>query len=293
MFGKNKILGKAAFKNIKDALHVTSIFVTIQGEGPYSGMPAVFVRLSGCNLACSFCDTYFDSGNLMTYAEVEAKIDEAIFTYFEGNVPKFASYSTHTENGYEEVWRKRRMVLVVTGGEPALQPNILGFLENMMYKFEYTQIESNGTIQVEIPYQTTLVVSPKCMEVKGVATRYLKPNKDVIERADALKFVISADENSAYHTIPDWALELDEQLPIYVSPINVYNDEPKKSKEIRAFGGDVLFSDRSTVDEVISFWEPDLLNREINQRNHEYTARYALKNGLLLSLQTHLYAGLA
>jgi 7-carboxy-7-deazaguanine synthase len=51
--------------------------------------------------------------------------------------------------------------------------------------------------------------------------------------------------------------------------------------------------ERSTVDEVVSFWEPDLLNRVENQKNHEYAAKYCLDHHLILSLQTHLYAGIA
>jgi hypothetical protein len=52
-------------------------------------------------------------------------------------------------------------------------------------------------------------------------------------------------------------------------------------------------AERSTVDEVISFWEPGLLNLEANQRNHEYTGQYCVENGLRLNLQQHLYASLA
>ncbi len=58
MLGKNPIL-KPVFSS-GETLDVTEIFSTIQGEGPLAGEPAVFIRLSGCKLACAFCDTNFE-----------------------------------------------------------------------------------------------------------------------------------------------------------------------------------------------------------------------------------------
>jgi 7-carboxy-7-deazaguanine synthase len=57
---------------------VTSMFFTLQGEGPYAGMPALFIRLAKCNLDCSFCDTFFDDGDTFTYAELETKVYDTI-----------------------------------------------------------------------------------------------------------------------------------------------------------------------------------------------------------------------
>ena len=83
-------------------------------------------------------------------------------------------------------------------------------------------------------------------------------------------------------------------LNVIVSPMNIYNGEPRKSKEMRNSGANrIEIEERSTVDEVISFWEPGLLNMVDNQRNHEYTAQYCMKQGYVLNLQIHLYASLA
>jgi len=291
MFGRNSIVGQKYFNDAGDKLYVTSIFYTLQGEGPYRGEPAVFVRLAKCNLACSFCDTYFDGGDWLTINEINDRINSAIETHFNGEVPLWA----------RELWgneaypvRPREMVLVVTGGEPMLQSNLVPFLEFMNLRFRKTQIESNGTVWQDIPAATTLVCSPKCSEKKGKAIKYLQPNQDVMERADCLKFVMNADPNSPYSSIPDWAHEYAAKgKKVFISPMNVYNREPQKSKQLRSTKNDISIEERSNVDEVISFWEEGLLNMSENQKNHEYAARYCARHGFTLNLQIHLYASLA
>lgn len=289
MFGKNTIVGQAYFNKAKDdQLYVTSMFFTLQGEGPFRGKPAFFIRLAKCQLACSFCDTYFDSGDWLTFEEIDVRIEKIIKEYFQEKDANWALNNPLIDY-------KRDMVLVMTGGEPMLQKNIGKFLEFMEPKFAYTQIESNGLLYQEIPASTVLVVSPKCIEKNGVATKYFNPNHAVIERANCLKFVMEANPDSPYSSIPDWALEwkMQTKKDVYISPMNIYNNEPIKAKEMRSTKNDITLEERSYVDEVISFWEEGLLDMKQNQINHEYAARYCLDNGLIYNLQIHLFASLA
>ncbi|MNK39745.1 7-carboxy-7-deazaguanine synthase [compost metagenome] len=313
MFGKNEIVGKKYFKDAdKEQMFVTSMFMTLQGEGPYRGMPAFFIRLAKCNLACSFCDTFFDDGDWLTFDQIEERIETTIDEFYasigmarpnwtQHGDPKQWETAGTVESAYTDEVTKKRMVLVMTGGEPMLQDNIGPFLERMADIFENTQIESNGTQNTAIPESTTLVISPKCAEKKDpvtgemVATKYLTPRKEVLERATCLKFVMEATEDSPYSVVPDWAHEWARvfKRPIFVSPMNNYNDIPAMSKKQRALNNGISLEERSTVDEVISFWEPGLLNMEENQKNHEYAARYCVTHGFILNLQIHLYASLA
>ena len=77
---------------------VNEIFYTLQGEGCHSGIPAVFVRFSGCNLRCPWCDTEFSDYTEMTAEEIVA---EALSLY--------------------DIPNERRRMVVLTGGEPSLQ----------------------------------------------------------------------------------------------------------------------------------------------------------------------------
>ncbi|TFG98288.1 7-carboxy-7-deazaguanine synthase QueE [Candidatus Thorarchaeota archaeon] len=295
MFGMNEIVGLKYFRDAPpNTLTVTSRFYTLQGEGPFRGFPAYFVRLAKCNLACSFCDTYFDSGTVMSYDQILEDCDRGIAEFYEKRnmpVPEWAQ------------GQNRRIVLVITGGEPTLQANLTAFLEQASDVFYHTQIESNGTCPIPLPDETTFVVSPKCLETKidGVdtAVRYLKPKQAMLDRADCLKFVMCAPEQNQftpYSEIPQWAHDWTRGMgkPVFVSPMNIYLKEPKRAKELRAWkqGEEITIEERSMVDEVISFWEPGLLDMEKNRRNHEYTADYAMRHGLILNLQIHLLASL-
>lgn len=99
-------------------MRVNEIFYSLQGEGFHAGTPAVFVRFSGCNLKCSFCDTQHDSFIEMSEDEIMQEV---------------AKYpATH---------------VVITGGEPALQltPSLVSKLHSAG---KYVQIETNGTVML-------------------------------------------------------------------------------------------------------------------------------------------------
>lgn len=274
MFGKNEIVSPTFFKGMaENELMVTSVFATLQGEGPYSGEPAVFVRFSKCNRNCVFCDTWFDSGDVLTFDQVLAKIH--------GAVDKEVA-----NNGIDREAFMDRLLIVVTGGEPMLQKNLTSFLDFLHAQGFRTQIESNGDLLRPLPAETTLVVSPKANENTG---RYGDIRPDVFARANVLKFVVSADPNSTHHDVPVFGYEFRRQKgprSVYVSPMNIYNRAPEK------VGNNASLEMRSEVDERISFWTEDLLDQGNNQKNHEYAALMAMRHGFTLNLQSHLYASL-
>lgn len=260
----DRIIRTSDFNHLKsDQLLITSIFRTLQGEGPLAGYPAVFLRLSGCNFgnkdpnfACQFCDTNFSFDNGKVYSFLE----------LEDNILELPNYN-------------EKDILVITGGEPTLQHNLINFIKYISPYFHKIQIETNGT-QVsffqELKQTINLldimtVVSPKAnYSVK----RYPELSPTVLQSANSLKFVVDSQEDSPHHLVPEWAIEKQEKYDydIYVSPMAIYQ---------RAYSG-----------EVSSIWDENLIDKEATKKNYTYAARYAMKNNFLLSLQTHLFTAL-
>ncbi|RZI46714.1 7-carboxy-7-deazaguanine synthase QueE [Rickettsiales endosymbiont of Peranema trichophorum] len=170
-------------------LKVVSIYYTIQGEGPYVGFPSVFVRLGGCNLACTFCDTEFDVYQEMHISKIVEKIQEY----------------------------PHKPLIVITGGEPFRQT--IGPLCTTLVSLGYhIQIESNGTLYREIPSNVEIVCSPKSL--KGDVF-YIAPG--IYKHLTAYKFLIST-SNQSYLHIPK-VVHVDLLNKVYIQPIDELDQE--------------------------------------------------------------------
>ncbi len=166
MHGKNPI--RPPVLDDGQNLEVKNIFATLQGEGLYAGVPSVFVRLGGCNLACNFCDTEFEDAPIMTLADILERVDKL------------------SRDGERRV----RKLVVITGGEPFRQ-NIIPFCEKLLAGGFKVQIETNGTLYRNLPEAVEIVCSPK-----NTGQGYMLVRDDLLKRISALKFIISADDNN-------------------------------------------------------------------------------------------------
>jgi len=122
-------------------LWVQEVFHSIQGEGPYAGERAVFVRLAGCNLACTWCDTEFES------SDWGPSIDE-----LREEVVKLANAQTE--------------LVVITGGEP-LRQEVHFLIQGLLTREFKVQVETSGSVwpRAGVPEDALLVVSPKTPKV--------------------------------------------------------------------------------------------------------------------------------
>lgn len=151
-------------------LEVHSIFHTIQGEGPFSGMPAVFIRLAGCNLQCPGCDTEYTQGREATgLTELLHKVSQAWPIVVGSTI-------------YD-----RPRLHVITGGEP-LRQNISELCTALLADGHMVQIETNGTFQppplFPPPGKVRIVCSPKAGRVAPGLFPYITAYKYVLEAGD-------------------------------------------------------------------------------------------------------------
>ena len=142
---------------------VTEIFKSIQGESTFAGLPCIFIRLTGCNLRCHWCDTAyaFHGGKKMTPEEVAGRVRE-----FGGRLVEF------------------------TGGEPLLQEEVYPLSERLVSEGYRVLIETSGERFVgRLPQPVVKILDVKCPG-SGESERFCFENLAVLERKDQIKFVI-------------------------------------------------------------------------------------------------------
>lgn len=112
----------AADAEVENGLPINELFYSLQGEGKLAGMPSVFVRTSGCNLRCWFCDSYHTSWEpTHAWLDIDTIVDRV---------------TDHEEAGH----------VVVTGGEPMMHEETVVLLERLSATDHHTTVETNGTI---------------------------------------------------------------------------------------------------------------------------------------------------
>ena len=157
-------------------MFITEIFKSVQGEGTRAGLPCVFVRLTGCNLRCTWCDTAyaFHGGKKMSVEEVLVRVDELAV------------------RGREMSGADAEVPLVeLTGGEPLLQDEIYPLAEALVARGFTVMIETSGERFVgRLPREVIKIVDVKCPD-SGEADTFDFANLGAIDEKDEIKFVIS------------------------------------------------------------------------------------------------------
>lgn len=159
---------------------ISEIFRSVQGEGTRTGLPCIFVRLTGCNLRCTWCDTAyaFHGGQKMEVEEVLKRVHE------------LSSHSAQKQNG--SAASKPKLPLVeLTGGEPLLQPESVPLAQKLLDSGYQVMIETSGERQVSVlPREVIKIVDIKCPD-SGEPNTFLMENLDALDSKDEIKFVIS------------------------------------------------------------------------------------------------------
>ena len=152
---------------------ITEIFKSIQGEGTRAGLPCIFVRLTGCNLRCTWCDTAyaFHGGKKMTVEEVLARVEEL---------------------AARQAGAKAAGPLVeLTGGEPLLQEEIYPLAEKLLGAGYTVMIETSGERFVgKLPKEVIKIVDVKCPD-SGEPDTFEMRNLEELTSDDEVKFVLA------------------------------------------------------------------------------------------------------
>jgi organic radical activating enzyme len=208
MFGRNPILkldhGDGKMLQVVDS----SPFYTIQGEGPFVGFPSVFVRLHGCHLACTFCDTEFSDP-----ADPWLTVDQIL-----DRIDMVSPEDLH-----------RKPLVVITGGEPMRQ-NIFHLCVNLHLAGYEVQIETAGSFWIEgIAAYANIICSPKTGMV----------HERIRSCAKAFKYVVNADTQFTPEGIPLANTQgrgavkplaaPRADCPVYLSPMDEYDADKNRA----------------------------------------------------------------
>jgi len=147
-------------------LQVAECFVSLQGESTYAGLPCAFIRLSGCNLRCRYCDAryaYEETGQRQSLADLLAYVE-----------------------------RTPRAIVELTGGEPLLQANVIPLLQALVDRGRTVLLETNGSLDLSpIPNGVRTIMDVKCPG-SGMASANRLENLAILKPLDEIKFVLSS-----------------------------------------------------------------------------------------------------
>jgi 7-carboxy-7-deazaguanine synthase len=155
-------------------MHITEIFNSIQGEGTRAGLPCIFVRLTGCNLRCTWCDTAyaFQNGKKMSVEEVIGRVDQL--------------------SGRSNGTAANVKLVELTGGEPLLQEEIYPLADQLLAAGYTVLIETSGERFIgRLPKEVIKIVDVKCPD-SGEPDTFDPRNLDELGAKDEIKFVLSS-----------------------------------------------------------------------------------------------------
>lgn len=153
---------------MSDSLRITEIFTSLQGESQSSGRPTTFIRLTGCPLRCTYCDS--------EYA-------------FFGGKREFLS------DIFEQVAQLGAKYVCVTGGEPLAQPSVHGLLKGLCDGGHIVSLETSGALAIDQVDPRVSVVMDLKTPASGEVDKNLYRNIEKLEKKDQIKFVICSRED--------------------------------------------------------------------------------------------------
>lgn len=169
-------------------MQVTEIFRSIQGESTYAGLPCVFVRLTGCNLRCVWCDT--------------------AYAFHGGQAKSVADVLSSVRALSERDGRRLLNLVELTGGEPLLQKDIYPLIDRLLEQRFRVLVETSGERDVStLPEPVVRILDVKC-PASGEGGTFRMENLDHLRPHDQLKFVLA--DRGDY----DWARRFLAEHPV-------------------------------------------------------------------------------
>jgi 7-carboxy-7-deazaguanine synthase len=217
---------------VSESLVINEIYLSLQGESTFAGLPCVFVRLTACDLRCSYCDTAyaFKEGKKMALADVLSRV-----------------------NALAAPFKRPALPLVeLTGGEPLLQKNSLPLMKQLCDDGFTVLVETSGAHDIsKVDPRVHRIMDLKCPS-SGESTRNDMANLAHLKATDEIKFVIGTREDY------EWAKEqiarhqLQNVCPLLFSWVHPLAPDQQNPSLKRVPSGQTPISRRELVEQIIA-----------------------------------------
>ena len=204
---------------MSDTLVVNEIYLSLQGESTFAGLPCVFIRLTACDLRCSYCDTAyaFTEGKKKSLAEILAAVKKLAEPFFDSK--------SKTKNS-------KLPLVELTGGEPLLQKNSLPLMKSLCDEGFTVLIETSGAHDIsKIDPRVHRIMDLKC-PASGEVARNRFENIAHLKATDEIKFVIGTVEDYEWAKQQIAAHKLDSVCPLLFSWVHPLTPE-QQSKVLK------------------------------------------------------------
>ena len=225
-----------------ETLNINEIYISIQGESTFAGVPCIFVRLTACNLRCSYCDTAyaFTGGTKVGLSEIRARIEELAR-------PFSAPGAAVTNPEFE-----RLPLVELTGGEPLLQKNSIPLMKDLCDASFTVLIETSGALDIsQVDPRVHRIMDLKCPS-SGECERNRFENLKFLKANDEIKFVIGTEQDYEWAKAQVAEHRLATICPIlfsWVSPLQPHQQD-KALKRVPE--GQVPISRKDLVERIVA-----------------------------------------
>jgi len=224
---------------MSESLVVNEIYLSLQGESTFAGLPCVFVRLTACNLRCSYCDTAyaFTEGRTLVLEEVIGRIRQLAGPF---------------SNPRSEVRNLRLPLVELTGGEPLLQKHSLPLMKQLCDDGFTVLVETSGALDIsKVDPRVRRIMDLKCPS-SGEVERNCWENLARLKATDEIKFVIGTVEDYEWAEDQIAKHKLAEICPLLISWVHPLSPEQQDKSLKKVPTGQTPIPRRDLAERIIA-----------------------------------------
>lgn len=249
---------------MSETLVVNEVYLSLQGESTFAGLPCIFVRLTACNLRCSYCDTAyaFTEGVKRTLTEVRAEIDRLAESY--SGVFAIGTLPVVPIPG--PAGGHRLPLVEFTGGEPLLQPRAVGLMRDLCDAGYTVLVETSGAHDIGVLDRRVRRIMDLKSPSSGEVARNRWENLALLRETDEVKFVLGTCQDYEWMKGVLTDHRIHRQCPVLVSWVAPLSPEQRHPSLKSVPPGHVAISRKELADRIIE----DRLPVRFQLQMHKY-----------------------